>query len=328
MHLYDCLLSNQDCEIRLEPEGPCAVTLGLYDILDDFCLRTGYQKNRISLLTANMVEMHPEYSIKKIYDYWYEIDVIQEWAKSWTGAIKNSPAYHFGCFVGRSRWPRLWISTWLWSHHRAKTFQTFHSGPQCHYRTEASDGIYDWLGLEDLINHDCDFMDDVIKFLGHCPMVIDHDMQVVKNTKIMFEQVGHYPLQHPANLNIVHEYQNIFVDIICEPNVSGNCFLSTEKLWRCIVARRPFILVGCAEHLTNLRRLGFRTWHDWWSEDYDGQSNETRLKMIQSVLDQLAEWNHEQINETLQYMQLNLEHNYQVFMELEKADFQKVFDAR
>ena len=55
----------------------------------------------------------------------------------------------------------------------------------------------------------------------------------------------------------------------------------TEKIFKPICARRPFILVGAKGNLAYLRSYGFKTFDQWISEDYDHEEdNEKRLLMI------------------------------------------------
>jgi hypothetical protein len=325
--LFTCHRDGIPIVIDLMPEGPCAHSLGLYDLLDQFCQATSTEPESITIKTANMLEHHDRYNIIKCSQYWFEIPSIQTWWNNNKIDTGNSPTKHFGNFVGRSRWPRLWMSAWLDKYHGSRVLQTFHSSLRCHYRTESDDQVYDWLGLEDLVQNDCDMIKDVIDFLERCPKIIEEDLDAVKSSRIIVDQPTHYPLQHPANLNIVRYYKHIFVDVIVEPNMYGNCFLSTEKLWRCILAKRPFIMISNRDHLYNLHKLGFETFHQWWDEDYDGYENQNRIKMVQLQLDQIAEWTQEELELTLFDMRKKLDHNYDVFLSLNDNKFVDVFGA-
>jgi hypothetical protein len=75
--LYKCFKNNDTLLIDFTPEGSCARSLGLYDLLDKFCAATGYAKNNITIKTANMVESHPRYNNKRDPGCWYEIGMIQ-----------------------------------------------------------------------------------------------------------------------------------------------------------------------------------------------------------------------------------------------------------
>lgn len=43
----------------------------------------------------------------------------------------------------------------------------------------------------------------------------------------------------------------------------------TEKTWKAIVSKVPFMIVGAPCSLSKLREFGFKTFDHWWSEDYD-----------------------------------------------------------
>jgi len=326
LHFLYQSVNEDEIVISFVPEGPCATSAGLYVLLDEFCQRTGYNPKQIELHTANMIESHPVYKIVKQAEYWYEIPHVQQWTQEIT--VKTTPdlKYHFGNFMARSRWPRLWLGAWLYKNHSDKTLQTFHSGFNCNYRTQTSEGIYDWLGLEDLNHFECDIFEDVVEFLKSSPKTIEEDFNILKNTKVIFDQPSYYPLQHPANLNIAHYYKHLFVDIVIEPNMSGNCFLSTEKLWRCIVAKRPFIIMSNRDHLHHLHKLGFQTFWDFWDEDYDGYEAQDRIKKIQELVDKLAQWDIAECKKVLYNMNKVLEHNYQTFMSLNFVKLQKIFE--
>jgi hypothetical protein len=145
----------------------------------------------------------------------------------------------------------------------------------------------------------------------------------------MFQHPGsYYPIQIPANLNLVNFYHDIFVDIVTEPNIMGQNFLTTEKLWRCIIARRPFIVLGTGSYLHNLRKLGFQTFGQWWSEDYDGQIGQTRIGMMLGIINEIAQWEKEKLAAVLKEMQPTLEHNYDIFMQLHFGKIKGTFNVQ
>lgn len=327
MYLYDCLRSDSPAEIDCCPEGPCLESAGVYALLDRFCEHTGYDARAITINTANMIESHDRYRIRRRATYWYEIDMMQKWAATRSLHVDNQIEKHFGNFVGRATWARSWLAAWLNQQHATKSLQTFHTGFSSHYRTNHDDGVYDQLGL-DLLNHyDCDMIPEVAKFLDNCPMVIPEDLAEVQRTKIAFDQPSYYPLQHPANLNVIDWYRYFFVDIIVEANVSGQCFLVTEKTWRCMLAKRPFMVLSNTDFLYNLQKLGFKTFHDFWNESYDGQSNQIRIKMLQQEINRVATWSVQELHEKIDAMQFILEHNKKRFLELTYRDLEQTFNV-
>lgn len=325
MYLYDCFVNDRDIKLNFNVEGMCARRNGLYNILDEFCSKTNYDASRITLHTGNMLEAHDRYCIVKMPKYWYEVVEIQKWAKAHTLEITNTPVRHFGSFVGRSSWDRLWISAILDSKFKEQTIQTYNSGIRTNYLVKEDSGLHDHIGLDDLATYQCDILPSAINFLERCPRVIEDDIEYIKTVKSFIPQADYYPIQHPANLNILKEYNNIFLDIICETRITGNVFFVTEKTWRCVLAKRPFLVMGPTNFLSNLHRLGFKTFNKFWSECYDEVGINHRIKEIEQVLDIVSQWSTEQLADSLAEMQDILEHNYQNFMNLDYNKIKKVF---
>lgn len=332
-YLYDSFIKNQDIKISFGTEGVCAEHCGLYKLLDEFCLRTNFQKENITIYNSNMLENHEEYNIVKTVSGWYEIKKLQQWATNNKIEIEYTPKYHFGNFVGASRWARLWLASYLYHNYKDKTLQTFHSGLFSHYRTKPTDGIYDTIELDLLNQYNCDSLPEIINFLQHCPLILPEDFEQTKQIEIpkdhpASDQERIYPLQVPANMNIIHQYNKIFVDIVMEMNTVGNCFMASEKIFRCFIARRPFVVMSNSNFLTNLRKLGFKTFDNWFNEDYDAYIAEDRVKNIKNTINQIAQKSKSQISDILNEMQETLNHNYLCFMNLKYQDLKNNFGAQ
>ena len=312
--LYTCFKNNDTLLINFSPEGSCAQSLGLYDLLDKFCLATGYAKNNITIKTANMVESHREYIIKRDPNCWYEIGMIHEWMRDKNITNGISPTKHFANFSSRTNWSRLWIATILDTYYADKTLQTYHYDIN---RPNYNPNRY--TGLDDLIRQGCELYVEAAKFIKTCPRILDIEyLQNLKNIEgnIYQHENSYYPIQHPSNLNLLQYYRDIFVDVVVEPNVSGKCFLVTEKLWRAILAKRPFIVVSTPNYLNNLKRLGFKTFNNYWAEEYDIHKEGNRINKIKLILQEISSWTLDELSNKLQDMESILDHNLTVFKEL------------
>jgi hypothetical protein len=314
VYLHDCYNKNIDVIIDFYPEGSCAEFLRLYQLLDKFCADTGYAKNRITIKTANMLEAHSEYNIDKQPNYWYEVNEIQNWLKDKTLDIKYAPTKHFANFSSRSNWVRLWIATILDTYYKDKILQTYHYDPR-----RENYNANGYIGVDDLFRYGCDLIAEAAKFLQSCPRTLDieylRDLDNSKNSVYQHEN-SYYPIQHPSNLNLLQYYRDIFVDVVVEPNVSGKCFLVTEKLWRAILAKRPFIVVSNPNYLNNLKRLGFKTFDNYWDEEYDIHKEVNRIDKIKLILQEISSWALDELSNKLQDMESDLDHNLTVFKEL------------
>jgi hypothetical protein len=324
MHLYRCHINNEPTTLNVSPEGSSLEGCGVYRYLDTFCNETGYPKQNITIRTGNMAEHHNEYKIQRDATAWYEVPVIQQWLNNNCTDIGATPTKHFGHFIGKSNWNRLWIGAILHKKHSDKLFQTYNTGLGTHYISKIN--LPDFVGLEDLVKSECDVLDQVVEFLKVCPKFIPEDLEFIKTCPVNIKQQDHFPIQLPANLNILKYYQDIFVDVVHETFVRGDVCFATEKTWRPIIARRPFITMGGLHHLANLRRLGFRTFNNFWDEGYDEYGMQHRVKQIDILLDQIATWSTAKLITTLHQMQEILDHNYKVFTALTHQQIKNTFN--
>lgn len=90
-------------------------------------------------------------------------------------------------------------------------------------------------------------------------------------------------------------YDKTKVLLIAESTCSDfNEFHLTEKTIKALLTGIPFIIVGSYKFLEHLHNLGFKTFSDCWSEEYDNVSNPSdRIDEIVRVLKQIPsiEWN-------------------------------------
>jgi hypothetical protein len=107
-------------------------------------------------------------------------------------------------------------------------------------------------------------------------------------------------------------YVNFLIDIVAETFTSGNCFFITEKTVRPILLKKPFIIFGSRNYLHYLHQMGFRTFADFWDEDYDGDEGKDRYLKIIKLIDELSLKNSKELETMYQDMQYNLEHNYRL----------------
>jgi hypothetical protein len=64
-------------------------------------------------------------------------------------------------------------------------------------------------------------------------------------------------------------YQQCFLQVITETVCVYPVTFFSEKTAKPLLNKRPFVMIGPAGSLSNLRSLGFKTFSDFWSEEYD-----------------------------------------------------------
>lgn len=85
-------------------------------------------------------------------------------------------------------------------------------------------------------------------------------------------------------------YENSYFSIVSETyffQQIGRTF--TEKIFKPILYKHPFILMSNPYSLSLLRKIGYKTFHPYIDESYDNEPNHTkRLKMILQEVDRLS----------------------------------------
>ena len=105
--------------------------------------------------------------------------------------------------------------------------------------------------------------------------------------------------------------QSALFQIVTETMFWGRKKHLTEKVFKPIVSKNPFILLGCAHNLKYLKRYGFKTFDRWIDESYDDiEDDYQRLLAVVGVIKSL-----EGVDRKQMLMEMNdvLDHNYNLF---------------
>ena len=81
-----------------------------------------------------------------------------------------------------------------------------------------------------------------------------------------------------------------------------------------MLLKKPFVVYGCESFLEYLRQMGFKTFWEYWDEDYDGYQGKERLSRLLSVIDCIAGFSTQQMINMLDSMKPILEHNYNLLI--------------
>lgn len=99
----------------------------------------------------------------------------------------------------------------------------------------------------------------------------------------------------------------------------------SEKTWKAILSSMPFILVGSKHSLKKLHEFGFKTFSQWWSEDYDNcKYVADRIKLITLELKKLCELDYTELEHYRFQMQEILIHNQTHIREFRKNDLENI----
>jgi len=92
-----------------------------------------------------------------------------------------------------------------------------------------------------------------------------------------------------TNLSLLTFYNQFQIELVAETMCSGITFFPTEKTFRPITGRRPFLIFGPIHFLNNLRGLGFRTYSECWDESYDQYQGLDRWYKICQVIEYISQ---------------------------------------
>lgn len=314
LDLVKSMINNESIMIDLNNEGPCIHSLGLYSLLDSLCESFNYDSDRITIITINPLEKNSKYNI--ICKSNHFVSQAQKLMCDAETSIKkfDSNFKHFGMFIGRQNWQRLWIASQLDVYYSDKTIMTylFSINEDYHRKNSDLDKLLDYIGLDDL--------QAAVNFLQKTP---------IKAKK----EITEWPIPDPEHYDVIDNYSNFFVDIVCETYFTGNTFFPNEKTWRPIMMRTPFIIQGPANFLNNLKKLGFKTFDKWWSEDYqdfnklpiDCELQWSTIEILK-ILNNLSQKSVTELKQIYEDMTPVLNHNYERLQELNPAMFLAAFE--
>lgn len=109
-----------------------------------------------------------------------------------------------------------------------------------------------------------------------------------------------------------HYYQNSLISIVTETNFYEPEVTLTEKSFKPLKEKHPFILVGVPGCLQGLRDLGYQTFSEFWDESYDTITDPIpRMRKLDEVLQYIGSWDHNKILDFRRRVKPVLDHNYQ-----------------
>ena len=269
-------------DLQINPEAICFRNLGLYDLLDCF------EFDQVNLYTSNPLESHDRYNIVYVEDRTWlaQQPAIPKEILCWTGLKKFLAFYH------RPTANRLGLASYLFSHYGEQSLIHFnHATDLDHLQLFEFEKLA--LFRSESLGEAAALMPS-LPLHGYTNPDIDEKLVWINN-------------YHRDNNLIM--YRDIFVDIVSESHVAGTTFYCTEKTVRPMWCLRPFIAFASKNYLDHLHQMGFLTFNDFWSEDYDGYEGRDRFLKILQVIDTLANMSTADLQDMYTRMLPVLEHN-------------------
>jgi hypothetical protein len=119
---------------------------------------------------------------------------------------------------------------------------------------------------------------------------------------------------HSCWLSLFDECATSLLYLVTETLATGHRQQLTEKTFKPICLKMPFVIVGTCGSLEYLQSYGFKTFGSIWDESYDNEPDDTRrIERIATLLSELDAKGAEEKNAMFRQAQEIVEHNYNHF---------------
>lgn len=150
-------------------------------------------------------------------------------------------------------------------------------------------------------------------------MKIIHANLEIKNLPPLYLDTEELHINRPQQTRSTdYFYENSYFSVVSETTFydresTQNSRFITEKTFKAISMRHPFLLVTIPNSLDVLKRLGYKTFSPWIDESYDREMNDNkRMLMIVQEIERLSNLPLEQFNQFIDNCVEICEHNYQL----------------
>jgi hypothetical protein len=127
-------------------------------------------------------------------------------------------------------------------------------------------------------------------------------------------QTHNFIPNHSFVLSAIEQTQESFCYLVTETCYWDQKDHLTEKIFKPIVSRMPFVLAGPAHNLRYLREYGFQTFSQWIDESYDDIEDPLlRMQAIGETMSKICGCSLKELETILKEMTPVLEHNYNLF---------------
>lgn len=157
-------------------------------------------------------------------------------------------------------------------------------------------------------------LNNKISFPKICPF--SNEEIKVPNVKLPFvfdnEDANNIP-NESYKISLWNQAKESLLYLVTETVYKEKTLHLTEKTFKPIVMQMPFILVAPQYSLEYLKIYGFKTFNDFWSEDYDTQDNDTRIETIIKILNDLNNMSPKEKHQLQKHLVPIVEYNFNWF---------------
>lgn len=283
---------NNSIEIDVVSEAIDLEKLGVYRLLDLF------EFKQVTIHTWNPLERHSRYEIK---NKGFTFCFTKQDFNGLRYVVDIDPKFHcwdqqkiFLCLYHRPSAGRLALAGHLNELYKHQSI--------IHFSIDTSDDSLRTFEFDKLLSYDINSMVSSAKLLNSLP--------ILQSCREKYTKFNGYDYSDP----LTDLYQSILVDVVGETHVLGTTFFPTDKTTRPMLLKKPFIAFASRNHMAYLRQMGFKTFGEFWDEDYDGFETKDRLLRMYQVIADISSRPINELVEMYKQMQSILDHNYDLLM--------------
>lgn len=117
-----------------------------------------------------------------------------------------------------------------------------------------------------------------------------------------------------------HFYKSTMMSVVTETYAYQYAIAETEKTFKPIKYKHPFIIVGAPKSLYYLRKKGYKTFSNWFDESYDEIDNhKDRIIAIGNLCKEIDSWDKQKKQIFITETRDVLNHNFEVFVNTHKT---------
>ena len=177
------------------------------------------------------------------------------------------------------------------------------------------------------------FKEIIPERLSHAKHILEPWIEGIPYT-IPNEQYDH--VHYPMNLKHYFEKSDINIVFETEPfgehtvySLQGSGSFLTEKTYKAILFKKPFIIVTEQHGLKALHAFGFKTFSPWFNESYDDIKDfDQRVEAVLAEINRLSLLSEDEMATILREVNDIIEHNHRVLFDLAVAPLPEQFKLK
>ncbi len=135
-----------------------------------------------------------------------------------------------------------------------------------------------------------------------------------------------YPLPIKSN-SLDYFYENSLFSIVCETYFFSNIIHLTEKSFKPIINRHPFIMIASAHTLKAIKEFGFKTFDSVIDESYDSiEDDNKRFQTILELINEINSWSNEKQLSVSDKIKEIVDYNYTVLKFRTRVELNKFIE--